>query len=186
MDRRESLKLLASVPFFSYAEARSEVDNNEIVQEADFFTDSEMVLVKTLADLIIPADDRSGSASDAGVPEFIDFMMTDRPELQVPMRGGLAWLDAFSRKQGSAAFVDLPVADQKHVLDIIAWPDDIEPGLGPGIAFFSFFRDMVASGFWSSRMGVDDLQYTGNVYIQEWLGCPQSVLDRLGVTATLD
>ena len=182
MDRRESLKLLATAPFFAYTGSGPQAEAKPTVRQAEFFTDQEMELVGVLADLIIPADARSGSATDAGVPEFIDFMMTDRPELQVPMRGGLAWLDGYSSKRAGARFVDLPENRQKMVLDDLAWPEDSAPELAAGVAFFSSFRDMVASGFWTSRMGVEDLQYMGNVYVQEWTGCPPEVMAHLGLS----
>ena len=179
MNRRESLKILASAPLLSYAgQANSEVPENK---SAEFFTDLEFKLVTVLSDIILPADSRSGSASEAKVPEFIDFMMMDRPELQIPMRGGLAWLDAYSRKQADAAFVDVSSDNQRQILDKLAWPEDSDPTVATGVAFFNLFRDMVASGFWTSQIGVEDLQYQGNVYVEEWTGCPPTVLERLGV-----
>ena len=180
MDRRESLKLLASSPFFYII--GTDTSEEPVPGKAEFFTDDELRLVTVLSDLIIPADERSGSASDAGVPKFIDFMMTDRPELQVPMRGGLAWLDAYSRKRAGATFADLVLESQRRILDVLAWPESAPPELAAGAAFFSFFRDMVASGFWTSKLGVEDLQYQGNVYVEEWTGCPPTVMARLGLT----
>ena len=178
MDRRETLKLLAAAPFFTVTGAMPVAPPN---YKPDFFTEQEMELVTALADLIIPADARSGSASDAGVPEFIDFMMTDRPEYQTPMRGGLAWLNAYSQKQGGSIFMELARDTQREILDTLAWPENAPDELSAGVAFFNSFRDLVASGFWSSKMGVEDLQYQGNVYVQKWTGCPTEVLERLGV-----
>jgi len=180
MDRRESLKLLASAPFLPIT--GTEASGEPVRGAAEFFTYEEFRLVTVLSDLILPADQRSGSASEAGVPEFIDFMMTDRPELQVPMRGGLAWLDAYSRKLAGAEFADLAPDVQRRILDDLAWPERAPPRLAVGVAFFNSFRDMVASGFWTSQMGVEDLQYQGNVYVQEWTGCPPAVLARLGLS----
>ncbi len=190
MDRRESLRLLATLPLLTCvkpvsdaAVVKGQATASKKQAAPEFFTEHEWATVTLLSDLIIPADDRSGSASDAGVPAFIDFMMIDQPELQLPMRGGLAWLDAYSRKVAGGVFVGLSPEDQKRVLDDVAWPEEMATlDVLPGVVFFSRFRDMVATGFWTSRIGVEDLQYMGNVYVQEWTGCPQEVLDHLGVS----
>jgi hypothetical protein len=147
-----------------------------------FFTAHEWATVGVLANLIIPKDERSGSAGDAGAPEFIDFMMTDRPDLQVPIRGGLRWLDAESRARFDKAFKDLAAAEQTAILDDIAYPMNAKPEFSHGVAFFSRFRDLVATGFFTSRMGIDDLQYKGNVPNPMWDGCPDNCYAHLGVT----
>lgn len=148
---------------------------------ASFFTPHEMRSVTLLADLIIPRDARSGSASEAGVPAFIDFMMVDRPDLQLPIRGGLAWLDAETRRRFGHAFIDAADAERTAILDDIAWPARAPATLAHGVVFFNRFRDLVASGFWSSRMGVDDLGFMGNTVVPVWNGCPEPVLRQLGV-----
>lgn len=149
--------------------------------EPRFFTPAEWRTVRVLADLVIPRDGRSGSATDAGVPEFIDFTVDDRPALQVPIRGGLRWLDTASRERSATAFADATPAEQAALLDRIAWPDRAAPEDRPGVAFFNRFRDLVASGFFSSRIGIDDLRYTGNTYVTEWNGCPDAALRHIGV-----
>ncbi|HJU75027.1 MAG TPA: gluconate 2-dehydrogenase subunit 3 family protein [Gemmatimonadaceae bacterium] len=147
-----------------------------------FFTAQEYATVTILGDLIIPRDARSGSASDAGVPQFMDFLMTDgTDQRRIAMRGGLAWLDRESRKRFSRDFRRLTSTQQKQILDDIAWPKRAKPEHSHGVAFFNSFRDLTASGFWSSKMGVTDLGYQGNVFVAEWKGCPQHVLDKLGV-----
>lgn len=146
-----------------------------------FFTDHEMKTVTVLADLILPADDRSGSASDAGVPAFIEFMMKDQPRHQVPMRGGLRWMDMESLRRYEKAFVDCSESEQTALLDDIAYPEIAKPEMSQGVAFFNRFRDFVSTGFWSSEMGTKDLQYMGNV-ATVWTGAPQEILDRLGVS----
>lgn len=148
-----------------------------------FFDAHEWATVVLLADIIIPKDERSGSASDAGAPEFIDFMMTDRPEYQVPMRGGLRWLDAECNRRFNKTFVDCTDAERTQVLDDIAYPRKVKPELSQGAAFFSRFRDMVATGFWTSKIGIEDLQYMGNRPVGEWNGCPDECLTHLGVKA---
>ncbi len=146
-----------------------------------FFTPHEWDTVRVLADLVIPKDERSGSATDAGVPEFMDFMLNDRPDGQTPMRGGLAWLDNECSERFGKTFVAATPAEQTAVLDDIAWPKKARSGMSQGVAFFNMFRDMTASGFWSSKIGVADLDYRGNTFVREWAGCPPEALQKLGV-----
>jgi len=189
MDRRQSIKLMASASLLSGIPVTGVPVEGTALQEtvtetetgATFFNEHEIATITVLTDMIIPADDRSGSASEAGVVDFIDFNVGDQEELQVPIRGGLAWLDAYCRKQHGTSFVKSDLQQRKQILDTIAWPSMASPELSAGVAFFNRFRDLVASGFWSSKMGVDDLQYSGNVYVQEWTGCPQEVLENLGI-----
>ncbi|MBI4408829.1 MAG: gluconate 2-dehydrogenase subunit 3 family protein [Gemmatimonadetes bacterium] len=147
-----------------------------------FFTPHEWHTVRLLVDLIIPRDERSGSATDAGVPEFMDFMMLDRPSMQTSMRGGLRWLDAESGERFGKPFVELVPEQRSAILDDIAWPAKARKELSHGVAFFNSFRDLTASGFWSSKMGVADLRYMGNTYVVEWNGCPDEALKHLGVS----
>ena len=147
-----------------------------------FFTATEFKLVRTLADIIIPKDERSGSASDAGVPEFMDFMMIDQPTRQIAMRGGLAWLDVECQERFDKTFLDCAETERTAVLDDIAWPEKARPELSHGVAFFNSFRDLTASGFWTTRMGIDDLQYLGNRSVARWNGCPPEALKKLGVS----
>ena len=146
-----------------------------------FFTAHEYATVGVLVDLIIPRDARSGSATDAGVPPFMDFMMIDQPGRQTAMRGGLAWLDRECVTRFDKAFSDCTAAERTKVLDDIAWPQQAPPGLSHGVAFFNSFRDLTAAGFFSSQMGVQDLKYTGNVMRPEWTGCPPEALKKLGL-----
>ena len=148
-----------------------------------FFTAHEYATVTLLANLIIPKDDRSGSASDAGVPQFIDFTMTDREYLQTPMRGGLRWLDHQARQRFGKAFVDCADADRTAILDDIAFPKKATLDMAPGASFLSGFRDLVATGFYTSKIGIDDLQYIGNRPNPGWDGCPPECLDHLGLKA---
>ena len=148
-----------------------------------FFNAHEWATVALLADMIIPKDERSGSATEAGAPEFIDFMMIDRPDGQVPMRGGLRWLDAESRARfDGKTFREAADAQRTALVDEIAYPRQAKPELSHGVAFFSRFRDMVATGFWTSKMGIEDLQYMGNVANPNWDGCPDNCYTHLGVT----
>lgn len=202
MDRRDALKLIglmAAAPTFSFAcspeetgEAQRRAAESATTQpgpdyERQFFTEHEFQTVRQLADLVIPADDRSGGASDARVPEFIDHVMTDEllgdPEpRQTAMRGGLAWIDYQCLQRFDAPFVECTDAQRTELLDLIAWPEEAPDGMQPGVEFFNSFRDLTASGFFSSKVGMQDLQYQGNTYVDEWTGCPDDVHEHIGVS----
>ena len=197
IDRRTALKIVASVPLASAiswtnVEASQAVISSQSAlraaaiaaqeYEPKFFTTHEWHTVRMLANLVIPADDRSGSATDAGVPEFIDFIMTDRPEMQTAVRGGLAWLDGQCRVRFGSDFLECTDAQRVELLNDIAWPARATPEHSHGVAFFNRFRDLVATGFWSSRMGVEDIGYIGNTVVPQWNGCPPEALRKLGVS----
>ena len=194
MKRRDILKILLAAPAATFswtdAEAAQAVASAQAARAATtakpfvpkFFTATEFKLVRTLADIIIPKDERSGSASDAGVPEFMDFMMIDQPTRQIAMRGGLAWLDSECQERFDKTFLDCIETERTAVLDDIAWPGKARPELSHGVAFFNSFRDLTASGFWTTRMGIDDLQYMGNRSVARWNGCPPEALKKLGVS----
>ncbi len=147
-----------------------------------FFTPHEHDTVTLLADMIIPKDDRSGSASDAGVPEFMDYILTEYPDGQTAIRGGLAWLDAECERRFGKDFVSVSDTQRRQVLDDIAWPKKARPEMSQGVAFFNRFRDFTASGFFSSKLGTEDLRYIGNTPQPAWNGCPPEALAKLGVS----
>jgi hypothetical protein len=203
IDRRELLRRAGGVTVagFALSAAALEAAHEHVAKQkagADgakkpvagprFFNAHEWAAVRSLGDLVIPADERSGSATDALVPEFIDYVLTDplsdpreREKLQTQLRGGLAWLDRECIGRFGKGFVDSADGERKGVLDSIAWPERLRPGLEAGAAFFTLFRDLVASGYWTSRIGTEDLRYVGNTYVAEWKGCPPEVLSRLGL-----
>lgn len=195
MSRRDAVQLMAALPFATFLswptaeqeKVRRFVDTalksaaDGVAYAPKFFTAAEYRTAGILADMIIPRDDRSGSATDAGVPEFMDFMMIDRPNGQKWMRDGLAWLDAQSRTRFGKPFADATVPQREQVLNDIAWPARAPAGMTDGVSFFNRFRDLTASGFWSSRIGVKDLQYMGNLFVPNWDGCPPAALKKLGV-----
>ena len=153
-----------------------------------FFTAAEWRTVSVLADDIIPRDGRSGSATDAGVPAFIDYHMSvpeTNDDTRVAMRGGLAWLNTESRSRFKKNYASLTENQRHQILDDIAWPDRAKPQFSQGAAFFTRFRDFVASGFFSSAMGWKDLQYQGNVFNPNWQGCPPAAMNKLGVSFAL-
>jgi hypothetical protein len=167
-----------------------------------FFNPQEWKTVRILVDMIIPADERSGSATDAGVPEFMDYLMNDptdtdlqRERRQTAMRGGLAWINSVCERRFGKGFAESSETERKAILDEIAFetdereeeaemrePRDLRVVVQHGASFFNSFRDLTASGFWSSKMGMDDLQYMGNRFVAEWKGPPPEVLARLGLT----
>src|SRR6266550_6017058 len=105
--------------------------------EPKAFTAHEWETVRVLVDLIIPKDERSGSATEAGVPEFMDFMLGDDPDLQTPVRGGLAWLDHECADRYGKTFVACTAAERTAVLDDVAWPAKAKPEHAVGVAFFN-------------------------------------------------
>ncbi len=120
-----------------------------------------MATIAVLADLIIPSDGRSGSATEAKVPDFIEFIVKDEPEHQLPMRGGLRWLDVHCLNRYDQTFIDCKAEQQKSV-DQIAYPKKAKPEMQQGVAFFNKMRDLTAIGFFTSKMGIEDLGYNGN------------------------
>jgi hypothetical protein len=187
--RRDALAILAGAPIaaaLAWTPAEAAHAAAQVRQAAQpftpsFFTGHEYATIRILVDLIIPRDDRSGSATDAGVPEFMDFMMIDQPRRQITMRGGLAIIDRLSEERFNRRFVDIAGGQQRALLDEIAYTTNDDPAVAHAIAFFSSFRDLTASGFWTTKMGIEDLQYQGNRFVSEWTGCPDAVLRKLGV-----
>jgi gluconate 2-dehydrogenase gamma chain len=146
-----------------------------------FFTAAELATATLLGDLIIPKDDRSGSASDAKVPEYMDFLCAEYQSTGEWMRAGLTWLDAESTTLFQKGFIASTPEQQSALLNDIAWPGKAPQGMQDGVRFFNRFRDLTASGFWSSQMGVKDLGYMGNTFVREWTGCPPEAKAHLGV-----
>lgn len=144
-----------------------------------FFTDHELATITVLADIIIPKDEVSGSASDAGVPDFIEFIVKDLPSNQLPMRGGLKWLDVQCQKRYGHAFIKCKEEQQLELVDAIAYPGRAKPEMQQKVAFFSLMRNLTASGFYTSEMGVKDIGYVGNKP-GVWNGVPDDVLKEHG------
>lgn len=149
-----------------------------------FFSPAQYATVALLADYILPADDHGPSASAAGVPSFIDWVMVDEllgdpEERQTAMREGLAWMD---EAVGAPSFADATDEQRRALLDRIAYPDDAAEADAAGVEFFNRFRDYTATGYWSSPAGVEDIGYIGNVP-HNWTGCPDEVHQHIGLTA---
>jgi hypothetical protein len=196
VNRRSVLKILSAAPVaasFALTDAEAQQAHTHAqaaLQTAQktgaayapkFFTASEYQTVRVLSDLIIPKDERSGGAIDAGVPEFMDFTMIDQPARQVAMRGGLAWLDVESQRRFDKPFAGASDSQRRAILDDISTYGELKPGLTHGQAFFRNFRDLTASGFWTTKMGMTDLGYMGNTVVPKWEGCPPEQLKKLGL-----
>ncbi|KAA9038031.1 gluconate 2-dehydrogenase subunit 3 family protein [Ginsengibacter hankyongi] len=162
---------------------KEEAEHYKEVTSTTFFTPEEMATITVLGDIIIPKDDVSGSASDAKVPEFIEFIVKDKPEHQVPMRGGLRWLDlqCYNRYQNS--FKDCNKQQQIEMVDEIAFPKKAKPEMKQGVAFFNLMRNLTATGFYTSEIGGKDVGYMGNTPNQ-WNGVPADVLKQYNLAYT--
>ena len=209
MDRRKSLKLIvtgAVATPIAIAACKTEdkkavtpatddpkftIDRNpdelkaekELLAKEKVFTDHEFATITVLCDIIIPKDEISGSASEAKVPDFIEFIVRDMPAHQVPLKGGLRWLDMQMLKRHEKPFKDCSPAQQIEMVDMIAYPKKAIPAMSPGVKFFSLLRDLTASGFYTSEIGVKDLGYKGNT-ANQWNGVPDDVLKQYNVAYT--
>lgn len=156
--------------------------HKKIMDSEKFFTDQEMATITLLADIIVPKDEVSGSASEAGVPAFIEFIVKDMPDHQTPLRGGLRWLDMQCMKRYEKAFKDCSGTQQIEMIDLIAYPERVKSNkeLAPGVAFFNKMRDLTLTGFYTTQMGIKDLGYMGN-QPNQWNGVPDDVLKQYGL-----
>jgi hypothetical protein len=162
---------------------KEETEHEKEVVAKTFFTPDEMATITILGDIIIPKDEVSGSASDAGVPAFIEFIVKEKPEHQTPLRGGLRWLDLQCLNRYGKAFKDCTQPQQTGMVDAIAYPKKAKPEMAQGVAFFNLMRNLTATGFYTSEIGVKDIGYIGNVPNQ-WNGVPEDVLKHHGLAYT--
>jgi gluconate 2-dehydrogenase gamma chain len=171
-----------STPEFTIDRTPDEVIREKKLMSEKFFDEHEMKTIATLADIIIPKDDVSGSATDAGVPDFIEFIAKDMPRYQTPLRGGIKWLDMQCMKRFNADFISCAEKQRMEIVDEIAYPEKAKSNLRmqQGVSFFNTMRDLTACGFFTSKIGIADLGYIGNAPNQ-WNGVPQDVLDQYGV-----
>ncbi|MCX2739745.1 gluconate 2-dehydrogenase subunit 3 family protein [Pontibacter anaerobius] len=210
MDRRESFKaiVLGTVSSVLLLESCDTKTDEQVVQVIDkpdasatdgrmpeevarlkeiksktFFTEQEMATITVLSDIIIPEDEVSGSASEAGVPDFIEFIVKDKPELQTPMRSGLKWLDIQCLNRFEKPFKDCKQRQQLEMVDAVAYPEKAKPEMKKGVSFFNLMRNLTATGFFTSEMGVKDLDYQGN-RPNQWKGVPEDVLKQYKLAYT--
>jgi hypothetical protein len=208
MDRRKSLKALAlgtvstgllldackqadrkevAIPGAKKEEGinrmKEESENEKQITSTTFFTPHEMATITILSDIIIPKDDVSGSATDAKVPDFIEYIVKDMPKHQVPMRGGLRWLDMQCLTHYQNSFTECTKQQQLEMIDAIAYPKKAKPEMKPGVAFFNLMRNLTATGFYTSEIGVKDVGYLGNAP-NNWNGVPNDVLKQYNLAYT--
>ncbi len=149
-------------------------------------TEGEMATVAALADMIIPADERSPSATAVGAHHFVNEWVSAPYEGQardlVLVRGGLVWLNAESVERFDRTFSDLSDDERGAILDDIRYLPEAAPEFRTGARFFDKMRDLVATGFWTTDEGMVDLGYQGNVPLPSFDGPPRDVLDRLGLS----
>ena len=148
-----------------------------------FFNPHELATLTVLCDLILPGDGGFKSASDAEVVPFIEFMVKDVPELKVDFRGGLMWLDHRSNTDFGKEFISAGPGQQKAILDEIAHYDPEVPEVDRpfGVNFFSTVRNLTLTGFYTSKLGIEELGYQGNMP-NVWNGVPEDVLEQHGVS----
>jgi hypothetical protein len=165
----------------AYGRTEKEKKRDTELMGEQFFTDHELDTVATLCDLILPATEGYNSASEAGVPAFIDFIVKDMPRHQLPLRGGIAWLDNHTNEAFNLAFAACSADQQKSVLDKIAFNEEEPTDLAPGIEFFNLIRNLTMTGFYTSELGIKELGYKGNTP-NVWDGVPDAVLQKHGMS----
>ena len=199
MDRRETIKtlLIGGVAGTALLNAgcKGEITEEEVVENQSLygrrpeetlvdeelmaanseFTVDELTTIAVLCDIILPATDEAGSATDADVPAFIDFMVKDIPKMALPMKGGLMWINRESLKRYNLEFKDLSNDQQITIVDDIAYPDRAKDEMRPGVLFFNRMRNMTLTGYYTTAMGIRDLGYQGN-QANIWDGVPAEVL----------
>ncbi len=175
-DNKEAVKN-AELPL--YGRTPSELAHDKKMLEASFLNTHEMETIAILCDIILPATPTAGAASDAKVTEFIEFIIKDLPDNQIPLRGGLMWLDSESNKRFNKSFKTASNKEQIQIVEDIAYPDpdDEKPEMAPGIKFFNLVRNLTLTGYYTTRIGFDDLGYVGNTP-NIWDGVPEDELKR--------
>ncbi|CAM3842473.1 gluconate 2-dehydrogenase subunit 3 family protein [Aquirufa aurantiipilula] len=158
-----------------------EAERDAKLMAEKFLNAHELATITILSDIIIPADGKSGSASQSGVTKFIEFIVKDKPEFKTPMRGGLRWLDGESKRRFSKLFTEITPKQRIEIVEDIAYPEKVKPQFSQGVNFFTLMRNLTATGFYTSRIGLDDLAYKGNTP-NEWKGVPDDVLKQYGLS----
>jgi len=166
-----------------YGRTPKEVEHNADLQAEQFFNTHEMETLGVLCALILPANDKYPSATEVGVPDFIEFIAKDMPSHQTPIRGGLMWLDHTSNNKFNLEFKSISETQQKEILDAIAFPDITKPQSKwpTEERFFQTMRNLTLTGYYTTREGIEDLGYKGNQF-NIWEGVPEDVLEQHGVS----
>lgn len=164
---------------YSYGRTDVEKDYDAKLFAESYFREHELITIAVLSDIILPSDHPNGGALDVGLPDFVEFMVKDRANYQLPIRGGIAWLDNYALERFGANFVGITEAQRLEICDSIAYPDNEEPELQPGISFFTLMRNLTLTGYYTTELGFRDLGYQGNTP-NVWDGVPDSVLQKHG------
>ena len=164
-----------------YSYGRTEVERQADAElfAQSYFREHELLTIAVLCDIILPNDHPNGGAMDAGLPDFVEFMVKDRSRYQLPIRGGIAWLDSRSIEKHGADFINVSEAQRLSLCDEIAYPDVEEAELQPGISFFTLMRNLTLTGYYTTAIGFEDLGYKGNTP-NIWDGVPEEVLSKHG------
>ena len=139
-----------------------------------YFTPHQYETLSSLCDSIIPKDEKSAGAIEAGAPEFIDLLTSENEQYQLKLSGGLYWLDGFCTDRYTGPYLSCTPDQRKSVLDLIAFRKNAkaDPTLSQGVVFFAFVRSLTCDAFYTSKIGIADLQYIGNTALPEFPGCP--------------
>jgi gluconate 2-dehydrogenase gamma chain len=139
-----------------------------------YFTPHQYETLTSLCQTIIPADEKSAGAIEAGAPEFVDLLTSENENYQLKLGGGLYWLDGFCADRYTSPYLGCTPEQRKSVLDLIAFRKNAkaDPTLSQGVVFFAFLRNLTCDAFYTSKIGIADLQYIGNVARSEFPGCP--------------
>jgi len=179
-DKKEGTQSSGEEKTVVYGRTPEEKLIDEKLMAEKFFSAAEMGTITILCDIIIPRDENSGSASEAKVPDFIEFIVKDQPRYKIPMRGGLKWLDVKSLKLFKKSFTEATKAQQIELVELIAFPEKAAPENSAGVSFFNTMRNLTATGFFTSKEGIEDMQYKGN-QPNAWDGVPDDVLKQYGL-----
>lgn len=168
---------------YSYGRVEKEIELIKELEAEEFFNPHEMETIGVLCALILPANEKFGSALDAGAPDFIEFMAKDIPEMQTTLRGGLMWLDHRSNTDFNLEFKSASEEQQKSLLDEIAYYDAEIPldKQALEIQFFNLMCNLTLTGYYTTKTGIEDLGYKGNMP-NIWDGVPEDVLEQHGMS----
>src|SRR5215469_9649439 len=175
LSRRDILRTLAEAAAYIHQAVRREKAASPAASYTPkYFSASQYATLVALCDIIIPKDEKSGGAVEAGAPEFIDLLTSENPKYQLKLGGGLFWLDGFCTDRYGKVFLDCPPEQRKEVLDLIAFRKNAkqDPTLSQGVSFFAFLRNITCDGYYTSKIGIADLRYVGNTSLREFPGCP--------------
>ena len=184
VQRREILRILAiaagvaAFPGFSKwsfacGHARSLLQIRPAIYTPLFFSTAEYAVVERLTDIIIPRDETAG-AREAGVSEFIDLMASRDADLQSRLRAGLGWLDRYSKSRYSEAFSQLAAEKQIALLEPLAYKAKFVASEKTGREFFNTIREYTVMGFYTSEIGLQELDFPGFKFYAESPACPHT------------